>query len=261
MKCRQVVEVLQNLAPSSYAMSWDNSGFLVGRLDSEVKKIGVALDATNEVVENAVRDGVDLLVTHHPIIFSSIKQVNDETFLGRKILTLVENQIACYAMHTNYDIAGSMPELTASRIGLIAEEPLEVTSESEDALKGIGKIGVLDRVLTLEQCAELVKESFGLEKVLVFGDKNREICRIAISPGSGRSMIKEAVKKNADVIITGDIGHHEGLDAMDMGIAVIEAGHYGLEYVFIDHVAKYVEDRLSDIEVITYPSGVPYSIL
>lgn len=261
MRCRQVIEALQNLAPSSYAMSWDNSGFLIGRFDSEVKKIGVALDATNEVVENAVRDGVDLLVTHHPIIFSAIKQVNDETFLGRKILTLVENHIACYAMHTNYDIAGGMPELTAKRIGLIAEEPLEVTNESEDGLEGIGKIGILDRVLTLEQCANLVKEGFGLEKVLVFGDKSREIRRIALSPGSGRSMIKEAVRKNADVIITGDIGHHEGLDAMDMGIAVIEAGHYGLEYVFIEHVAKYLKNEFRDIEVVSYSSGVPYSIL
>lgn len=261
MRCRQVIEVLQSLAPSSYAMSWDNSGFLVGRLDSEIRKIGVALDATNEVVDNAVRDGIDLLVTHHPVIFSSIKQVNDETFLGRKILTLVENHIACYAMHTNYDIAGGMPELAAERIGLIAEEPLEITNESEQGVKGIGKIGVLDRTLTLEQCAELVKESFGLERVLVFGDKKREIRRIAISPGSGRSMIKEAVRKNADAIITGDIGHHEGLDAMDMGITVIEAGHYGLEYVFIEHVAKYLRDEFREIEVITYPSGVPYSVL
>lgn len=261
MKCRQVVEILQNLAPSSYAMSWDNSGFLVGRLDGEVKKIGVALDATNEVIENAVQDGIDLLITHHPIIFSAIKQVNDETFLGRKILTLIENHIACYAMHTNYDIAGGMPELTAQRIGLIAEEPLEITNESEDKMEGIGKIGTLGKTITLEECANLVKEGFELEKVLVFGDKNSPIRRIAISPGSGRSMIKEAVKKNADVIITGDIGHHEGLDAMDMGISVIEAGHYGLEYVFIEHVANDLKEKLCDMEVVTYSLGVPYSVV
>lgn len=261
MKCKHIMEVLQKLAPSAYAMSWDNSGFLVGRSDKEVKKIGVALDATNEVIEKAVKDGVDMIVTHHPIIFSSMKQVNDATFLGRKILTLVENHISCYAMHTNYDIAGGMPELAAKRMGLIAKEPLEITNEVDGKLEGIGKIGVLDRVITLEECSKLVKESFQLENVLVFGDKNREIKSIAISPGSGRSMIKEAVKKGADVIITGDIGHHEGLDAMDMGISVIEAGHYGLEYIFIDHVAKYLEDNIQDTKVITYASGVPYSVL
>lgn len=261
MKCKKIIEVLQQLAPNSYAMSWDNSGFLVGRTDIEVKKIGVALDATNEVIEKAVQDKVDMIITHHPVIFSSIKQVNDQTFLGKKILTLVENHISCYAMHTNYDIAGGMPELAAKRIGLIAREPLEITNEVDGKLEGIGKIGVLDKTLTLEECAELVKESFELKNVLVFGDKDREIKCVAISPGSGRSMIKEAVKKGADVIITGDIGHHEGLDAMDMGISVIEAGHYGLEYIFIDHVAKYLRDCIKDIEVITYFSGVPYSVL
>ncbi len=261
MKSKQVIEILQRLAPSSYAMSWDNSGFLVGRSDLEVKKIAVALDATNDVIKQAVFDKVDMIVTHHPMIFSNMKRINDETFLGRKILTLIENHMVCYAMHTNYDIAGGMPELAAKKIGLIWEEPLEITNEIDEKKEGIGKIGRFEKVLSLEECTNLVKESFGLDHILVFGDKKREIKKVAISPGSGRSMINEAVNKGADVIITGDIGHHEGLDAMDMGIAVIEAGHYGIEQIFIEHVANYLRENTSDIDILTYHSGVPYSVL
>ncbi len=190
-----------------------------------------------------------------------MRQVNDETFLGRKILTLIENHIACYAMHTNYDIAGGMPELAADKIGLICEEPLEITNETEEKKEGIGKIGTLKCAVSLEECANVVKESFGLENVLIFGDKEARVKRVAISPGSGRSMIKEAVKKGADVIITGDIGHHEGLDAMDMGISVIEAGHYGIEQIFIDDVANYLRENTSGIDIVAYHFGVPYCVL
>lgn len=260
MNVSEVISILQELAPSHYAMSWDNSGFLIGRSDSKIRKIGVALDATNEVIDKAIEDGIDLLVTHHPIIFSSIKQVNDETFLGRKILSLIEHHISVYAMHTNYDIAGGMPELAAQRMQLITKEPLEITDETDGEMKGIGKIGTLGQTVTLGECANLVKQRFGLEHVLVFGDEEKEIKCIAISPGSGRSMIKEAVKKGADVIITGDIGHHEGLDALDMGISVIEAGHYGLEYIFIDHVASYLKGHADGVDVYKYPSGVPYKV-
>ena len=260
MECREIIAQLEFLAPSSYACDWDNPGLIVGRNNQEIKKILVALDATQKTIRKAVEEKADMIVTHHPMIFSSIKKVNDDDFIGEKIMTLIEHKICCFAMHTNYDIAGGMAEICGSKMGLIDPVPFECTGEMEGRPVGIGQIGTLAEKMTLTECAKKVKEAFHLEHVLVFGDPDRIIETVAISRGSGRSMLKEAWKKQADVLITGDIGHHEGLDSMDMGFAVIEAGHYGLEHVFIDHVSRYLKEQNREIDVIPYYEGVPYQV-
>ena len=261
MKCKDIIKLLEELAPPSYACEWDNPGLVCGRRENEVTKILVALDATNKAVKKAVEEGADFIVTHHPMIFSGIKKVNDDTFLGDKILTLAENHIGCFAMHTNYDIAGGMAEICGEKMELVDAEPFELTGELEERPVGIGQVGHLPEKMTLADCAKKVKEAFGLSEVLVFGNLEREVSYAAVSPGSGRSMLKEAKKKMVDVLITGDIGHHEGLDSMDMGFAVIEAGHYGLEQVFIGHLCEYLTEKTEGIEVIPYYEGMPYQVV
>ena len=105
MKCRELINRLERLAPLSYACSWDNPGFLAGRGDKEVSRVLVALDATDEVVETAVNEGCDFLLTHHPLVFGSIKKVNDQDFIGRRLVRLIQADISYYAMHTNFDCA------------------------------------------------------------------------------------------------------------------------------------------------------------
>lgn len=261
MEGREIIKMLEELAPPSYAFDWDNPGLVCGRKRKEVKKIMVALDATNTVIDRAVTEQVDLIVTHHPMIFSGIKKVNDDSFLGEKILTLAEHGIGCFAMHTNYDIAGGMAEICGEKMGLLQPVPLEETHKIEERPVGIGQVGYLPKKVTVRTCAQQVKEAFGLSEVLVFGELDREVSYVAISPGSGRSMLKEAQKKGVDVLITGDVGHHEGLDSMDMGFAVIEAGHYGLEQVFINHVTSYLREKTEGVEVIPYHEGVPYQVI
>lgn len=261
MKCKDIITLLEELAPPSYACEWDNPGLICGRRDYDVKKIMVALDATNRVVKKAVEEGADMIVTHHPMIFGSIKKVNDDTFLGDKIVTLLENRISCFAMHTNYDIAGGMAQICGEKMNLVNPEPFELTGEMDERPVGIGQVGHLPEKMTLRTCAKRVKEAFGLSEVLVFGDLDRKVSYAAVSPGSGRSMLKEALKKQVDVLITGDIGHHEGLDSMDMGFAVIEAGHYGLEQVFISHLCEYLQEMTEGIDVIPYYEGMPYQVV
>ena len=106
-----------------------------------------------------------------------------------------------------------------------------------------------------------VKEAFSLENVMVFGNPDTKISKLAVVPGSGRSMISEAKSTGADVFLTGDIGHHEGLDAVDMGMCVIDAGHYGLEQVFIDDMKDLIRTHFSDMNVITYKAGSPYKVV
>lgn len=260
MECKEIITMLEKLAPPSYAFDWDNPGLIAGRQTKEVRKILVALDATGVAVKKAVEEKVDMIVTHHPMVFSSLKQVNDSDFLGEKLLTLIENRISCYAMHTNYDIAGGMAEICGEKMNLLEPVPFEVTGEKDEVPVGIGQIGRLPEKMTLAECANQVKKAFGLSNVLVFGNPDSVVECAAVSPGSGRSMLKEAKAKGADVLITGDIGHHEGLDSLDMGFAVIEAGHYGLEQVFIGHVTEYLKEHTEGIEVIPYYEGVPYEV-
>lgn len=246
MLCREIIDVIETTYPKSAALSWDNVGLLVGRMEKEVKKVYVALDVTEEVIETAIKEQVDLIVAHHPLIFSPLKRITDEQFIGKRVVDLLQHDISCYVMHTNYDVLG-MAELSGRRMGLVQEEPLEVTMPEENA--GIGRIGFFEKEMTLKECCELVKEKFQLPDVKVFGNLQMKVAHVAISPGSGKSMIDIAIQKGAQVLITGDIGHHEGIDALARGLAVVDAGHYGLEHIFIEDMTNFLDCQLSDVMI------------
>lgn len=254
MLCREVTDIIEQRFPKEYALDWDNVGLLAGRDDKEVRCIYIALDASDEVIHAAAQQGADMLVTHHPLIFSGMKRITNQDFIGRRILELIRRDISYYAMHTNYDVLG-MAALSGSMIGLKQPEALEVTCEAQE---GIGRIGQLEKAVSLKQCCEDVKRAFHLESVRVFGNPDRTVERIAICPGSGKSVIGEALKKQADVLITGDIGHHEGIDAAAQGMAVIDAGHYGLEHIFVEDMKDYLGKKLEGVQIITAPVCHPF---
>lgn len=254
MRCKELIEKLEELAPFAYACEWDNSGFLAGRGDKEIKKVMIALDATDEAVDEAVKTGADLLLTHHPLIFKPISRVNDQEMVGRRILRLIQADICYVAMHTNFDIApGCMADLAAERLGLMPEGPLEVTGEKDGVPMGIGKIGTLKQAVTVEKLAKQVKESFGLPYVTVYGVQQvtEPVMRVAVSPGAGGSMIRHGIAAGAQVLVTGDIGHHSGIDAAACGMAVIDAGHYGLEHIFMPFMKAYLEKAAAGVLEIT----------
>ena len=258
MLCKDIIAVIEEKYPRRYAMEWDNVGLLAGRDDKEVKSIYIAVDATDEVITQAKELGADMLITHHPLIFGEMKQINNQDFIGRRLLELIRGDISYYAMHTNYDVKG-MAELSCEKMGLEAGEPLEVTEvENDGKEEGIGRIIPVKSSLSLRECCELVKRSFGLDAVRVFGDLEYGIRKIAICPGSGKSVIGDALKKGADVLITGDIGHHDGIDAWAQGLAVIDAGHYGIEHIFIQDVKDYLGQKLPEIAVAGAPVSHPF---
>ena len=260
MRCEDLLRMLEELSPVSYAESWDNPGLLAGRYDKEIKKIYIALDATTEVIEDAKRCGADMLLTHHPLIFKGIKKVNYEDFIGRRILTLVQADICYYAMHTNFDVMG-MADAAAERLMLSQRRVLDVTYEKDGVTQGIGRIGSLKQPMPLDECAQVVKQAFGIEWVKVFGEPDRPVETVAICPGSGKSMIGAALAGNVDVLITGDIDHHDGIDALERGMAVIDAGHFGLEQIFVPYMAEYIKRQTEHIEVITQTLKSPFRIV
>ena len=126
MKCSELTEILEDYVPARYAMEWDNVGLLTGRRDRKIHKIMVALDADNGVVEEAVRQKVEFLLTHHPLIFSPQKSITDESGTQKKLLKLIENGINCFAMHTNFDVV-HMGRIVCEALGLKSLAPAETT--------------------------------------------------------------------------------------------------------------------------------------
>ena len=183
----------------------------------------------------------------------------DEQFVSRRILELIQSDISYYAMHTNYDVLG-MAELSGRILGLRDPRVLDVTAEIGGREEGIGRIGSLEKSMTLRECCGYVKERLALDFVKVSGNLDREVRRLAVSPGSGKSAIAPAIAKGADVLVTGDIGHHDGLDAWEQGLAVIDAGHYGTESIFIEDMKQFLEKRLDGVEIRTAPAAHLFSI-
>lgn len=263
MKCKEIVSCLEALSPINYACDWDNVGLLVGRKEKEVQKIMVALDASKEVVTAAVDEHVDMLITHHPMIFKALKQINEDDFIAEKVLTLAERGICYYAMHTNFDTFGGMADLAVGEqfLNLTDTFPIEETEESGI---GLGRYGKLPNSMTASQVCEYIKEKFQIPFVMLYQDnsmKEKLYERIAVMPGSGKSAMKMVAKNGYDLYLTGDFGHHEGLDAIDMGMTVIDATHYGLERIFITYIREYLENKCRGVEVIEKDNGSPMKVM
>ena len=205
--------------------------------------------------------GADLLLTHHPLLMSGIKKVTEEEFHGRKILRMAENHLTHYALHTNFDVC-VMGELCSRYLGFQQTEALEVTgTDCESRPMGIGTVGSLSKPMTVRECCQMVKEAFRLETVRVFGDPGKLVERAALCPGSGKSLVGAALKKQAQIYITGDIGHHDGIDAVDQGLVIVDAGHFGVEQVFVPWMEEFLKKEFPELEILAQKSAGPFQVL
>ncbi|MGN0298720.1 MAG: Nif3-like dinuclear metal center hexameric protein [Lachnospiraceae bacterium] len=260
MKAKEVIALLQNLAPESWQCKWDNSGLLVGSGKRDVKKIFVTVDVTEEVIEKAISEECDMIVSHHPMIFSGVKRISDEDFDGKKVLKLAENGIVLYAMHTNFDKSDrGMGMAAAERLHLEHRAPLgdieeKIVDDGYEVTIGVGAKGVLQEPMPLRKFCERLKGVFSIDSLHVFAGSaamDTMISYVALCPGSGADGIEDAIKAGADVYVTGDIKHHTGLDAAERGLIVIDCGHYQMEWIFIDVVSQYLHEMCSDeLEVV-----------
>ena len=269
MKCKDIMQVLERIAPADLAESWDNAGLLLGRSEKNVSRILIALDLTEEVAEQAVRDQVDMVVTHHPLIFHGLKEISDGTPAGRKVLQLAGHDISYYAMHTNYDLAEQgMAEAAARRLGLkegkLLREEKRKTVDGKEKAYGAGRLGILPEGKTLPDFCAFVKAAFGLKTVRVWGRMPRErmVRRIAVLPGSGEDYLEDALREGADVYLTGDIRHHRGMDAAEQGLVTLDCGHFGLEQIFVEEMERYLNSQLSsNIEVLAAAGRSPFTVI
>lgn len=263
MDIKELLDYLGKEIPANYACSWDNCGLQVGHAGKEVKKVYIALDATEQVVRDAAMKHCDFILTHHPLLFSGIKHVTGDESIGRKLYMLIGNDIACYSAHTSFDaMPGGMGELAGALLKLQCISPLEDMSGHLEDPWGIGVVGNLEDPMPLSEFCDQVKQIFGLKTVSLFAadDLEQTVQRIAVCPGSGRSMVDQVIRSQADVFLTGDIGHHEGIDCVDMGITVIDAGHFGLEKIFVPVMAEKLSQAFPELEIFTARPTAPFKI-
>ncbi len=254
-----LIDVMEELAPSSLAESWDNVGLQVGSLDRPVNKVIIALDPTPTVVLSACTQGADLLITHHPLIFHPVKSVNLDLYPGNIIGEAVKNGLAIYAAHTNLDsCAGGVNDIMSGRLKLRNVKVLKpVQADSfPNADVGLGRIGDLKEPLSLEKFAEKVKQELQLESIKVVGKPDAIIERVCVCCGSGSSLLKDFLACGADLYVSGDLHYHDGRLTEMAGKALIDIGHFHSEHLIVAALAAILEktalERDWDLKVIPY---------
>lgn len=214
----QILELVNQIAPFELAEEWDNVGLLAGAPDARVDTVLCALDMNLAVLDEAIRRGVQLVITHHPILFRGRKNLAQTDAEGRLLYALVRSGVAMIAAHTNFDNAvPGVNDALASALGLTQVETLE----------GGMRLGVPEQA-TLSAFAEHAESVLG-GPVRRYGDADRPLRRVAVLGGAGEDYAKEALAAGADAFLTGEMAYHKALDAVENGLCVLEAGHAATE--------------------------------
>ncbi len=231
MKVREVAELIEKPFPPEAAEEWDNIGLLIGHGDYEVKKVFLTLDVTPFTVNEAIEFGADMIVSHHPILFSATKRITDNNPEGEMLLKLIENGIAVFAAHTNLDSGvGGLNDSLADIFNLQNAEPVLKNSILG---AGLGRIGDLKEPVTALEFAGLAKAKLATT-VRLSGDVNKIVKRVAVGSGASDDIIPDAVKMGADLVLTGDCKYHRNQSYVDLGAVVVDAGHFPTEIISMD---------------------------
>lgn len=247
MILRDIINILEKKFPTKNAENWDNVGLMIGDRRKEIKKIQISLDCTIMAIDKAIKNGVDLILTHHPIIFRGIKKINSDDVLGRKIIKLIQNDIAVYSMHTNLDATKfGLNDLVAEKLG--AENFKIIEKIETDIESGIGREFRLKKEVNLRDYIVFIKEEFNISNLRVISENiDKPIKKIAVVNGSGMSYWRDAKKLKVDLFITGDVSYHDALDAKESGLSVIDMGHFESEICF----SKIILEELKDLQIET----------
>lgn len=223
MTVKQLYEKLSERIPSSLSCEWDNDGIMCSAdTSTEVNNVLITLDVTEEVVDYAISRNFDLIISHHPLIFKPISHVCEDTHVSRKIIKLITNNVSVFSFHTRADrVEGGVNDMLADYIGLVDVSPF-----GED---GLGRIGTLPEERELENFAEDIKMQLGADSVK-FADAYNTVKRVALVGGDGKDYVKAAIEAGADTYLSGRISYNVMEEAAEMGINLIEAGHYFTEF-------------------------------
>lgn len=234
-----IIGLLEEMIPLELAEGWDNVGLMLGRRNKPVRRLLLALDMTQETVQQAINKNVDLLVTHHPAIFHKLGRVTDYDWQQELLLELAEHGIAVYSAHTNLDcVANGVNAVLVKRLRLADDDVL-------DSSNGLGRIGLVQEPCSLKDFAAFVKKTLKAD-YLVLGDAGKRVRKVAVCGGAGADLIKLALQQGADTLVTGDVKYHEAQQAVYSGLNIIDAGHQPTELPVLDDLADRLSLRFSD---------------
>lgn len=245
----KIIRLIEELAPLSYAEPWDSVGFQLGNKDAAIDKIMVALEITEAVAKEAEEKSVDLLIVHHPLIFHPLKRVTDDDAAGRTLRRLIKANIHVYVAHTNLDKAsGGMNDILAQALGLHAVNYLyeDGASVLDGEAPGIGRYGKLEHPCSLRALIQQVKSAVKADALRLVGEPEALVRSVALCTGAGSGLMKAAHRMGCEVLITGDLKHHEARDAEALGIAVIDAGHFETEALGMSALAEWLKTKVEE---------------
>lgn len=246
----RIVELLNELEvriPPVLAESWDNVGLLLGDAEHPVRRVMTCLTLTSDVAEEAIRKQVDLVITHHPILFKAIQRLTTASSEGRMLLALAEARVAVYSPHTAFDSARSgINERMARQIGLNEITPLRLQANGSD---GAGRQGQLTSARSLNELVTAIGRQQSTGTVAYVGDRGRLVQRVAVACGAAAEFLPDAAAAGCDVLITGEARFHACLEARDRGVALVLLGHYASERPAIEWLARDLQSRWQEITV------------
>lgn len=249
IKVNNIINEMELLAPTYLKEDFDNVGLMVGDKNKEVKKVLLALDCTLKVIEEAKKENVDLIITHHPLIFKRPSSITTDTLQGKKIIELIKNDISLYSSHTNLDsVENGLNDTIVSILGFDNFKILEKNKRDDKA--GLGRIVSLNESIQLEDLISKIKKSLNINNLRVVKGKDK-VNKIAIINGSGQDFIGKAVALGADCIITGDTTYHFASDYKEMEISILDVGHFASEQITFFNVMENLKEKFKDVEFIT----------
>ena len=251
IRVRDISEFLSSLAPLSLAETWDNVGLLLGDDGAAVQRLMTCLTLTEDVAREAVDRGVDLIVSHHPILFRPVQRLTARTPEGGVVLLLAGSGIAVYSPHTAFDSArDGINQQLAQRLGLEDISLLRAGDPPGDVeIAGSGRQGRLPAATTLREFNERVKAALGVAHLQFVGDEKLAVSRVGVACGSAADFIPDAVQHGCDVLLTGESRFHACLEARQSGIGLILAGHYATERPAVESLALTLAEQFPDLEV------------
>jgi len=232
MILRDLLAVLDAIAPLRFAEPWDNTGLLTGDPAGDIPRALLTIDLTPAVADEAVREGAALVLAYHPLIFDPIKRVPHDSVLAR----CIRAGVAVYCPHTALDVApGGTNDLLADALGMSERAPLELTHPAEG--QGIGRVGTLAAPAPRRDVIDRVKRALSLGALLVAGPLDGVVTRAAVCAGAGRGLLAQALAAKVDLYLTGELPHHDALRAAAAGVTVVSTLHSNSERATLDRLA------------------------
>lgn len=235
-----IINIMESLAPTFLAEKWDNPGLQIGDIQWPVHSVWIALDPSLVVVDAACANGIDLLITHHPLLIKPVKSIDLGTPYGKIVQKALRHKLALFSAHTNLDaVSDGINDMLAQKLGLRDIDFLQhidgpVVGLDTDAGFGIGRIGSLEKPMGLYEFAIFVKKRMDLKSLKIAGNKDLFVNRVAVCCGSGSGMMAHFFSSDTQVFVSGDLKYHDARDAETINRALIDIGHFASEHIMLD---------------------------